>query len=741
MSNRVIQKGQVNLNSTLAPGLLIQESLNSGAISGVSTNLIGAIGAASYGPVNSPTLCGGIDDGIFYFGNPVARQYDINTFINAAGLQGNQVAFYAVRVTDGTDTAASANLLDTTTPSPVIGAILAAKYTGSTGNSFQAKLTAGSTSGTYTLTIARPGFANESYKNIGGSGATFWENLVNAVNNGLGLQGPSQLCVASLNSFISSVNVLTAGSYATLPTFDTTGDGSGATFVGTMKAVSGTAAVAGTGYAPNDTITLTGGTHTINAILTVNTTKLASVAVNAGGSNYQVGDTITLAGGTFTTAAVLTVTSVSSGAVTGVSISNGGAYTANSTTFTQGSTSGVGSGATFNTGVFGVNAVTVSTAGAYTALPTSPVSQGSTSGVGSGATFNMLWGLLSVAVTAGGSGYDSTSRFSVTGGGGTGGATADLVIGAAGAPNLTTYTLTGGTDGYNAITGTTLLGTDGNNRTGMYALRNTNVSLFALIDNFDTTTFSDQVAFAAETASQTILTGPSGQTVSQALSAVQTAGIDSTSFVYLVGDYCSYLDTYNNGTVRLIPEQGFYAGLMANLSPNQSPLNKQIFGILSTQTSAQNRIYADADIVQLMEAGIDVIGIPSPGGNYFACQTGKAGSTDLSINDVYIQRMANYLALSLSKSGVLGAYIGQLQTPETRASARNAISSFLQNLENQQLIEDFSVELDDANNPANRVRLGFMQADVSVQLFTVIIVFLINLDVGTASIQSIQPTS
>ena len=72
------------------------------------------------------------------------------------------------------------------------------------------------------------------------------------------------------------------------------------------------------------------------------------VQVASGGSNYAVGNTITLAGGTFSTAAVLTVTSVSGGAVTGVQVQNAGAYTVEpAATFTQGSTSGSGSGATF----------------------------------------------------------------------------------------------------------------------------------------------------------------------------------------------------------------------------------------------------------------------------------------------------------------------------------------------------------------------------------------------------------
>lgn len=70
---------------------------------------------------------------------------------------------------------------------------------------------------------------------------------------------------------------------------------------------------------------------------------------SAGGSGYTVNDTITLTGGTFTTAAVLRVTAVSAGAVTAVALVTAGAYTVLPATPTaQGSTSGSGTGATFN---------------------------------------------------------------------------------------------------------------------------------------------------------------------------------------------------------------------------------------------------------------------------------------------------------------------------------------------------------------------------------------------------------
>jgi hypothetical protein len=58
---------------------------------------------------------------------------------------------------------------------------------------------------------------------------------------------------------------------------------------------------------------------------------------------------------------------------------------------TQASSSGGGTGATFQTAVFAPHAVTVSNPGAYTTIPANPVAQASTTGVGVGATFTVIW--------------------------------------------------------------------------------------------------------------------------------------------------------------------------------------------------------------------------------------------------------------------------------------------------------------------------------------------------------------
>ncbi len=184
-------------------------------------------------------------------------------------------------------------------------------------------------------------------------------------------------------------------------------------------------------YAPGDTINLSGGTQTTTAVVSVSRTKVVATPtiVNGGsggtdGTQTVTGTTgtgtkfqasVTVAGGIIT--AVLSLTVAGSylanpttpgaepvtgaslvgaqlGVVLGVStfsIFNAGVFTVNAVggIFTQASSSGTGTGATFQTGIFGPNALSVSTSGVYTAFPVNPVAQASTSGSGFGATFTV----------------------------------------------------------------------------------------------------------------------------------------------------------------------------------------------------------------------------------------------------------------------------------------------------------------------------------------------------------------
>lgn len=83
---------------------------------------------------------------------------------------------------------------------------------------------------------------------------------------------------------------------------------------------------------------------------------LQTLLLNNAGSGYVAGEVITLAGGTITTAAKVRVLTVSSGAIATFTIDDRGLYAATVTSLTQGSTSGSGTGATFNTATYAIQA-------------------------------------------------------------------------------------------------------------------------------------------------------------------------------------------------------------------------------------------------------------------------------------------------------------------------------------------------------------------------------------------------
>ena len=89
--------------------------------------------------------------------------------------------------------------------------------------------------------------------------------------------------------------------------------------------------------------------HSLGMLLNTQIFQATAATVQAGGSNYAVGDTITLTGGTAVTQPVLTVATLTGTAVATATVTYPGFLTATaSNPVAQGSTDGLGSGATFN---------------------------------------------------------------------------------------------------------------------------------------------------------------------------------------------------------------------------------------------------------------------------------------------------------------------------------------------------------------------------------------------------------
>ena len=351
--------------------------------------------------------------------------------------------------------------------------------------------------------------------------------------------------------------------------------------------------------------------------------------------------------------------------------------------------------------------------------------------IGTGLTGNAVWVAIAAALNTGASGLRGPSQ---------------LVVAAAGAsttaPVAGSVTLTGGTDGATTITSAVLIGQDTTTRKGMYALRSTGASVAMLADADDSTTWTAQVAFGLSEGIYMIAAGPAGDTITAAIAAKATAGIDSYTMKLMFGDWVYFSDTVN-GQTRLISPQSFVAGRLSALSPEQSSLNKPLYGIVGTQKSYQSAIYSAADLQSLAQAGIDVVTNPIPAGNSFGVRLGCNTSSNAVINGDNYVRLINYVAYSLNSG--MGLYIGRLQSAAVRNQALGTLNAFLGNLWQQTMIGDvsdpgkqpFSVQINAANNPASRVALGYLQADVRVTFLSVITKLLINVEGG----QSVRITS
>lgn len=625
--------GQLNVTALSRPDIYVQIVPPNPIINGVPTNLVGLVGTASWGPVDSPVTFTGVSDGTQAFGPLNNRLNDIMTAATVACYQGSVGNYIGIRVTDGTDTAASgtignngslpfwqsiANSINTGAntprgPSGIVTAVgvynglnLTAKYTGSLGAQVKVSLTSGAAANSYRMVIVIPGNLPEIFDNLGAS-------FVNQAT-------PATDFFTSAANPVAATTLTIAGTAISFVSALTTGN---------QVLIAGTQAG-----------TFTNLINFLNASTDSNLIKATYQLIVAGGINPVTG--------LVSTTPVIVMTSV----VTGTA---GNSYTL---------------------------ATTVSS-------PT----------IG-GATFS--------------------------------GGSATMVL-----PSLQNISLSGGTDGATTITTQLMLGIDSLPRTGMYALRKTGVSVATLIDLSDSTSWAAQVAFGISESVYMVTTTPSGDNISNAVSVKSNAGIDTPWLKVMFGDWVTFQDDYN-GLQRTVSPVGFAVGLLGNLSPQYSSLNKPIYGVVSTQKSAANQLYADSDISTLALNGFDVICNPVPGGPYFGMRTGRNSSSQVAVHGDNYTRMTDYLATTLNSA--MGIYVGALQSQQandlTRKQIVATISAYLANLQapggdiTQAMIDDFQVIDDLTNNSAYSIATGYNFCSVQVIYLAVIEYLVINLQGG-----------
>ena len=306
-----------------------------------------------------------------------------------------------------------------------------------------------------------------------------------------------------------------------------------------------------------------------------------------------------------------------------------------------------------------------------------------------------------------------------------------------------TYTLAGGADGATSITAATLIGADTLPRSGMYALRGQGCSIGLLADADDSTQWTTQAGFGLSEGLYMILVAPAGSAIANGTSGSvdlkAAAGLDSYGAKLMHGDWLYWNDQVN-GVVRLVSPAAFTAGRLANLSPEQSSLNKPLYGVIGSQKSGvvgsgQMQTYASADISALLSAGIDVICNPMPGGTYWGVRGGHNSSSNAATNGDNYTRLTNYIAATLAAG--MGLFVGQVINPDLLRRIRSTQLSFLQNMLSQGLLGltvsgklPFSVVCDATNNPDSRTSLGYVQSDAQIKYQAINEKFIVNVEGG-----------
>ena len=151
--------GQFNINGITNPGPYVINNLPTSFATGVPTNIEGMVGVGSWGPVNSVIVGTNQGDCASNLGTPQIRFADIATHVEAACQMGSAVNFRWVRVTDGTDTAATAQIQTNAGQAT-------ARYTGTLGNNVSLSFSATASIGAYAAVIQGPAGLPERFDNI-----------------------------------------------------------------------------------------------------------------------------------------------------------------------------------------------------------------------------------------------------------------------------------------------------------------------------------------------------------------------------------------------------------------------------------------------------------------------------------------------------------------------------------------------------------------------------------------------
>lgn len=159
-SGQIFVDGTQNLAALTIPGVYVDIIPPNPFLQGNPTNIEGLVGVASWGPLNAIIPISKPVDAAVNIGPPVIRTYDMSSYVSAASQVGGAIGFLCVRVSDGTDLAATVTVQSAIT--------ITGKYTGVLGNKITVSIQNGSAANSWMGVVSFPGSTPEQFNNVAG---------------------------------------------------------------------------------------------------------------------------------------------------------------------------------------------------------------------------------------------------------------------------------------------------------------------------------------------------------------------------------------------------------------------------------------------------------------------------------------------------------------------------------------------------------------------------------------------
>ena len=294
-------------------------------------------------------------------------------------------------------------------------------------------------------------------------------------------------------------------------------------------------------------------------------------------------------------------------------------------------------------------------------------------------------------------------------------------------PAVGTFTLTGGTDGRSSVTSSTFFGSDVvGNRQGIYSFRGLPIvpAYVYCAGMTDQTKFATIQSFCLSEVMRAVLPFASGTSTSTALSSRSSLGIADKRICY-AKDWIYWTDPISGKTLFTDPV-AIMIGRAASLSPELSPLNKQVYGVVGTEHPHQ---YPADEVGQLNSNGIWVIANPCLGSSFFGITSCSTTSLNPVEQPVEYQRLKDYIGIQFAT--ILGKFVGQKQGPydpdATRAACKSNIDSAMEQMRRGNLLVDWKSKCDAQLNPPNSVQAGYMRAELTYVPYSTVKFVVLNL--------------